>query len=246
MIVRTEAIVLRSVNYGETSQIVTLYTKALGTVAVMAKGARGPRSKFGSALQPMAHAQVVFYHKNSRDVHTLSEASHTTLFRKLYRELDRMEVGVRVIEVVRVLMSRPEPDSVTFDMLLDVLTRLENSNRHWTNLLPYCQLRLSASLGFAPIVDRDDVLNIGQAGGYVSLEDGNITESKPTQPSTPVSRKAIRAVGVMMHADLDTVMRMNLDPAVLNEVVELVETYLRYHVEDFWPSRSKLVFDRML
>lgn len=246
MIVKTEAIVLRSVNYGETSQIVTLYTRTMGTVAVMAKGARSPKSRFGSALQPMSHAQVVFYFKNSRNVQTLSESTHLTLFRKIYRELDRMAIGVQIIESVRVLMPHPEPDEFAFDSLLDVLTRLEEADERWANLLPYFQLRLSVTLGFAPALDREDVRGIGSVGGFLSLTDGTVSEFKPTGPSAPASRTAIRAIGVIVHANLDTVMRMDIENAVLHEVVELVDLYLKYHVEDFRPSRSKVVFDRIL
>ena len=246
MIVRTEAIVLRSISYGETSQVVTLYTRSMGTVAVMAKGWRGPRSKFGSALQPMSHVQVVFYHKASRNVHTLSESSHITLFRKTSRELGRMAVGVRMIETMLILMPHPEPDEPAFDMLLDVLQRLDEVDHHWINLLPYLQLRLSGSLGFAPALDREDVRQIGSAGGFLVLTDGSISESKPAEPAAQASRRAIRALGVLVHADLDVVMRMDLDKPVSDEVVQLVETYLRYHVEDFRPSKSKAVFDRIL
>ncbi len=246
MIVTTEAIVLRSINYGETSQIVTLYTRAMGTVAVIAKGARSPKSRFGSALQVMSHGQVVFYFKNSRNVHTLSESTHLTLFRRIYRELDRMAVGIPIIESIRVLMPHPEQDEFAFDVLLEVLTRLEEADDRWENLLPYFQLRLSAALGFAPALDREDIRRIGSAGGFLSLTDGNVSESKPAEPSAPASRKAIRAIGVLVLTELDTVMRMDLERYVAVEVVKLVEMYLRYHVEDFRPSRSKAVFDRIL
>lgn len=246
MLIRTEAIVLRSVNYGETSQIVTLFTRQMGTVAVMAKGARGPKSRFGSALQPMSHVQVVFYYKNSRDVHTLSECTHVTMFRRLWKELDRMSIGIRMVELVGILMRRPEPDEQAFDTLLEVLTRLDRAERHWLNLLPYFELQLTASLGFAPAIDADDVRQIGEAGGFIDLTDGNVSESKPGATSSPASRRAIRAIGVLVHAELDTVMRMNLDRSVYLEVVQLIESYLRYHVEDYRASRSKTVFDRIL
>ena len=133
MIVKTEAIILRSINYGETSKIVTLYTRQLGTIAVMAKGSRNPKSKFGSSLQPMSHVQVVFYYKPSRNVHTLSESTHSTLFRRTCRELERMAVGVQIIESVRVLLPHPEPDEMAFDMLVEVLTRLDTVEEHWSN-----------------------------------------------------------------------------------------------------------------
>lgn len=246
VIIRTEAIVLRSVNYGETSQIVTLFTRRLGTVAVMARGARGPKSKFGSSLRPLSHIQVVFYHKSSRDVHTLSECSHLSLFQRTYSDMSRLAVGVRIIELVGTLLGRPEPDERAFDLLLEVLGRLETAEQRWTNLLPYWQLQLTVGLGFAPMIDRETVTAIDGGGGFLELVDGSISKTKPRSASRPASRRAIRALGVFVHTDLDTVMRMDLDAEALHEVVELADSYIQYHVEDYRPSRSKDVFSRIL
>ncbi len=245
MIVRTEAIALRSVDYGETSQIVTLYTKRMGTVAVMAKGARGARSRFGSALQPMSHLQAVFYYKSSREVHSLSEASHMSVFKQLRRDIGRLSMGLRIVETVGTLMPRPESNEDAFQTILDVLTRLDVEDGHWANLLPYFQLQLSAVMGFAPVLDKEQIEQVGTSGGYIQLEDGSAVTSKPPVPAIPASRQAVRALGVMLHADLSTILRMNVAPPLLDELGEIVETYLNYHVIDFRQSRSKRVFENM-
>ena len=237
---------LRGVKYGETSQIVTLFTRRMGTVAVMARGARGAKSRFGSSLQPLSHVQVVFYFKPARDVHTLSESSHISLFSRTSRDLERMATAVRIVETVASLYPRPEPDERMFDILLEILTRLNQAEDRWKNLLPFFQLQISASLGFSPMVDREDVRSVDSAGGYFSLIDGSISRRKPSSPSVSATRSTLRAVGILVHADLDTIMQMNLDKPVLDEVIDLVESYLRYHVEDFRPSRSKTVYDRIL
>jgi len=245
MIVRTEAVALRSVDYGETSQIVTLYTRRLGTVAVMARGARGAKSRFGSALQPMSHLQAVFYHKPSREVHSLSEATHLTVFRQIPREIDRLSLGLRIVETVNSLMPNPEANDEAFDVILGVLRRLDTESGHWKNLLPYFELQVSAFMGFAPLLDKPQIEEISASGGYLRLDDGSATTSKPNTPAVPATRQAIRALGVMLHTDIDTIMRMNVPTNVLDEVITIVETYLTYHVVDFRQSRSKRVFENM-
>ena len=49
----TDAIVLKAMKYRDTSRIVTFYTRAFGKLRAIAKGARGPKNKFGSALEPL-------------------------------------------------------------------------------------------------------------------------------------------------------------------------------------------------
>ena len=211
MIVRTEAIVLKSVNYGETSQVVTLFTRASGTVAVMAKGARSPKSKFGSALQVLSHVQVVYYFKPTREVHTLSEASHLTRFTNIYADLGRMSVAARIVEGLATLFRRPEPDPSLFDAVHGVLDRLNGSDEHWGNLLPYAQLRMCASLGFMPMVSKDEVKALSSSGGFLRLDDGGIEELKPASAGVPISRRAARSLGVLIFADLDTALQMDMD-----------------------------------
>lgn len=245
MIVRTEAVVLRSVDYGETSQIVTLYTRSLGTVAVMARGARAAKSRFGSALQPISHIQAVFYHKPSREVHSLSEATHLSVFKQMRREMDRLSLGLRIVETVNTLMPHPEANDHAFEVILGVLQRLDAESGHWENLLPYFELQVCAFMGFAPLLDKPQIEKVTASGGFVRLDDGGATTSKPQIPSVPASRPAIRALGVLLHAGLDTVMRMNVPNEILDEVVTIVETYLNYHVVDYRHSRSKRVFENM-
>ena len=50
-LVSTDAIILHSFRYGETSKIVRLLTRDHGPQSVIAKGAMNPKSKFGARLQ---------------------------------------------------------------------------------------------------------------------------------------------------------------------------------------------------
>ena len=60
-IVSTEAIVLRTVNYSETSVIATVFSKTHGKIALMAKGARKPKNPFFAQLEPMNSLQIDFF-----------------------------------------------------------------------------------------------------------------------------------------------------------------------------------------
>lgn len=244
-IVRTEAIVLRSLDYGETSQIVTLFTREKGKLGVMAKGARRPKSSFGATLQPMAYTQVVFYYKPTRTLQTLSESSHVESFHRLRRGLERITVGLRIVEFVEALMETEDPQPTVFALLVRVLRRLNAAGRRVTNLWPYVQLQLAQSLGVAPAVDRDRVEAVTSKKGMLSLVDGGVypdsdRDAAPEEPRR-ASRAALRAYAVCARADLDTVMRLEMSPSVRREVEELVRDFLRYQFDDAYPDRSRSV-----
>ncbi len=247
MILQTEAFVLRSIDYGETSRIVTLFTKQRGKVAVMAKGARRSGSRFGSSLQPMSYTHVVIYYKPSRNVQTLSESSHLHFFDGITRNLESVSCGLRIVELVHALMQEEERSPRAFDLVLEVLDRLNRTFERVDNLLYYFQLRFASVLGFAPDVDRD-VLDDLADSGCLSLETGTILPFRHAPAGTvrAASRQALRAFAVCAQADLEHVMRMNLSPKLRLELGRLIDDYLRYHVEDAYPTRTAKIVSQML
>ena len=100
MIVTTEAIVLRRRKQGDTSKILTLYTKAFGKLNVIAKGAREVKSKFGASLETFTHATVVFYRKEHRDLHLLSKAETIESNSQISKSLEKIEQAMAIIELV--------------------------------------------------------------------------------------------------------------------------------------------------
>jgi DNA repair protein RecO (recombination protein O) len=244
MIVRTEAVVLRSLPYGETSRIVTLFTRDRGKLAVMAKGARRTKSRFGSTLQPMSYVQVVYYYKPSRSLQLLSDSSHVTAFHQIGRDLEKISIGLRIVELTSALMQDEQQNALVFNLLLQVLHRLDGAGDRLANTLPYFQMRLATALGFSPAFQRDIVQELPDSGGALDFETGAIFPPTATG-CRRASRSALRAFAVCARADLDAVMRMNVAADTRIELNELVEEYLKYHVEEAYPFKSNRVISQL-
>lgn len=248
MIIRTEAIVLRSIDYGETSEIVTLFTREKGKLAVMAKGARRSGSRFGSSLQPTSYSQVVFYYKSSRSVQTLTESSHVRPFHGISRDLTTLSYGLRIVELAYALMQEQEENHVVFNLLVEVLERLSRTPNRIENLFYFFQLRFASILGFAPDVRRDALDALPDRGGMLSLETGAVFGPTQTDGRSVrrASRTALRAFAVLARADLETALRMRTSPKVMQELGRLIEDFFRYHVEDAYPTRSTRIVGQLL
>ena len=86
-IVKTEGIVLKRMDFLETSRIVTIYTKKFGKVKVLAKGIRRPKSRFGSSLETLTRSAIVFYKREQKDLYTISESDILDSHEDLRRDL---------------------------------------------------------------------------------------------------------------------------------------------------------------
>ena len=239
MIVRTDAVVLRAFDYGETSRIANVLTRTHGVISVIAKGARRPKSRFGSTLQPLSHVQVVFYHKANRGLQTLKEASHVTRFPNLLADLDRLPTALRAIEISRAMLGEGDTHPVAVDLLVATLSVLDLAEEREGNALPWFALHLAGLLGFAPDVQREDVLALGDGGGGLVLDTGAVVP--PGTGGIRASRAALRAFAVFARTDLETSMRMALDEATRREVDNLVDAYLRTHSGSTAPERVRAV-----
>ena len=71
---KTEAVVLRSIRYGEADRILHLYSAARGRVNAIAKGVRKPRSRFGGRLEPFFRLDLVL-HEGRSELLTVTSVS---------------------------------------------------------------------------------------------------------------------------------------------------------------------------
>ena len=70
---KTEAIVLRSIRYGEADRILHLYSRERGRIGAVAKGVRRPKSRFGGRLEPLFRVGLVL-HEGRGELHTVTSA----------------------------------------------------------------------------------------------------------------------------------------------------------------------------
>lgn len=252
MIVRTDAIVLHAFDYGETSRIVRLLTRQHGVIGVLARGARRPTSQFGSTLQPLSYIQAVYYWRPQRGLQTLKESAHAVRFRRLTQDVARVTLGLRVLEIARALVEEGEAHPLALDLVARTLTFLDAAETHVANAVPWFQLRLASLLGFAPDVQREDVVALGDGGGRLLLESGTVVPDGADRDGlvadadgVRASRAALRAFAVFARTDLETAGRMRLDTETRHEVEGLVDAFLRVHTESTYPERVRHVSDQL-
>ena len=70
---KTEAVVLRSLRFGEADRVLHLYTLERGRIGALAKGIRKTKSRFGARLEPTSHVSLQCYRGRELDVVTQVE-----------------------------------------------------------------------------------------------------------------------------------------------------------------------------
>ena len=100
MQIKDKAICLRAVNYSETSQVVTLFTRDHGKIAAMAKGSRRAKSSFDGAIEVFSFGETMFIIKDSGvQLATLTEFGQQPRFRMLSQNLNALNAALFAVEL---------------------------------------------------------------------------------------------------------------------------------------------------
>jgi DNA repair protein RecO (recombination protein O) len=150
---KTEAIVLRSIRYGEADRILHLYTPERGRIGAIAKGARRARSRFGARLEPFFQIAVVL-HEGRGDLYTVTGVDTIDAHAGLRESAEALDAAARACDAVSRLFETDEPHPEVFALLGHELTLLASDPAHPGAARPEnglaFRLKLLLAAGFVP------------------------------------------------------------------------------------------------
>jgi DNA repair protein RecO (recombination protein O) len=172
---KTEAVVLRSLRFGEADRILHLYTRDRGRISAIAKGVRRAKSRFGGRLEPFSHVSLVL-HEGRSDLMTVTGADSVRPHRRLKEHAATLDAAARACDAVGRLFETSEPHPEVFHLLLNELALLDAdpANATHANQLAF-RMKLLLAAGLAPQLgacascgEREHLSGFsGAAGGVV-------------------------------------------------------------------------------
>lgn len=233
MIRKTDAVVLLTRKYQESSLLTTLYTREYGRQNFIVKGYRSKRGrKKHSYFQPMSVIHTVFYYKESRGLQTVTESSLLHFFKRLQTEPVRIALGMLVAEIFAMSVKEEgERNDALFDLLKNVLIRLDEQEGRLIHVVIWYLLHLTLHLGFFPHNGVDDL----EAPIVFDLKAGVLRNS-------PKRRASDHLFLAFMHSTLDSCSELRFTNEDKREMINTLLDYYRYHVEGFRNPGSLEVF----
>lgn len=172
--VKTEAVVLRSMRYGEADRILHLYTPHRGRIGAIAKGVRRARSRFGGRLEPFFRLRVEL-HEGRGELLTVTGAQTVNGHPRLRSAPQALDAAARACDAVGRLFETSEPHPGVFNLLCRKLALLDERPTSATRAHALAfRLKLLAGAGLAPQLgscvscgDRDHLVGFSPASGGV-------------------------------------------------------------------------------
>ena len=154
MSTKDTAICIRTVDYSDTSQIVTLFSAASGKISAIAKGSKRKKSSFGGPIELFSYGQIIFIPSVSGKLATLAEFQQKPVFMPLRRNLYAINCAMFAAELIAAFTHDHDPHPVLFDAFVGFIHDVQDAgdDDKALALLILFQLSLLSDIGTKPVL----------------------------------------------------------------------------------------------
>ncbi len=241
---KTKGIVLKTVKYGETSVIVSAYTELFGLQSYIVKGVRKDTKKSQSKqnyFQPGAILSMEVYHNELKNLQFIKEYQWSELYERIFFDVVRNAIATYMLEVLQKSLKQPENNPDLFYFIENVLTTLDKcSNPLAANLPLYFMVQLGRELGFELQGKYSNEMHT------LDLQEGSFCTGIPHHPYYTDGVIAEHISSVNAVKNYEALENLKLNREVRRQLLNVLQTYITLHVQDFGEMRSAAVLQDVL
>ncbi len=241
---KTKGLVLRTVKYGDSSLIVSVFTELFGLQSYIISGVR-KSSKKGSSqanlLQPGALLDLVVYHQSSKSLHRIKDFQWSYWYKELFSSVPKNSISLFMVELLHRCLKQPEPNPDLFHFVEDCLMELDaSSDTVAANMPLFFAVHLSFFFGFRLMDERESTT------AWLDLREGRFVPEQPlhTDHLAPEDASVILQLLRVMHPN--ELLELRLNRSVRRRLLQSMELYYQLHQPDFGSLRSLPVLRSVL
>ena len=240
----TKGIVLRTVKYGDSGIITTVYTELFGVQSYIVKGVRQSSKKSqGKAnyFQPSAMLDMTVYHNQMKHLQFIKDYNWAYLYENVLFDVVKNTVAMYIIELLQHSLKQPEANPELFYLIEDSLMQLDKGSPTLTANLPlYFTLHLASELGFAIQGDYSSVTPI------LDLAEGSFIETLPNHQhyvTNDLAKLTSQLNSINFYNELENI---KLNITTRRQLSDAYLQFLALHVSDFGELKSLSILQEIL
>lgn len=240
MVISTSGIVLKSVKYGETSCVVTVYTDRFGIQAYLVNGIRtGAKSSKAHLYQPASVLEMEVYHNQFKNLQRVKEARWKKVYQSIFSDVIKNAVASFIVEVFQRSIIAEEQNEALYHFIENQLFVLDQALPPETANMPVLFMAsLPAFLGFAP------ENNFSEKMPFFDLREGSFVaqdHEAHVDPSPVINEALSQVLSSAQHLQ-----PLRLNGEIRRRLLYLLENYYQYHVDGFSQLKTLRVLETIL
>lgn len=238
-LLKTEAIVLRKLDYGDSSRIIQFFSEEFGKLPAIIKGARSPKSKFGLVFDSFNYVQIVFYKKESRDIQLVKDVDLLNHFGNIKEDLDRIQYASAIVELLSNLLTENEAHKKLFKGSVKAFELLNNPDRDPKLFFAKYFIFFIKEIGYAISIDVcsqcGSLINSDQPVGF-NYDSGIIcSECKSDRLVHLELEKELFNLFICLNHKKTEIKYNQRD---LDRIIRMLEKFLKYNIHEFKGLKS--------
>jgi len=241
---KTKGIVLRTVKYGETSVIVTIFTELFGVQAYLVNGVRTSTKRgTGKAVlfQPSAILDMVVYHSELKQLQRIKEFRWAHIYQHILSDVKKNAVALFMVELLTKCLKQPEEQSDLFHFAEDAFLHLDESSETIAANFPlYFALHMPVFFGFR-IND-----NYSDRNSFLDLQEGSFVSQAPSTTWFLEDKAAVVTSQILKSQRPEELEQLKLHHEFRRVLLQAYEKYYALHIQDFGTMRTLPVLREIL
>ncbi len=224
---KCEGIVIRANHYGESNKIVTLFTRELGKIGVMARGAKKPSSRLSALTHPFTYGSFLIQTGSGSGMGTLSQGEIIASMRSIREDIFLTAYASYVVELTDRATESRKSNPFLFELLFQTLTYIDEGYDKDVLLYIY-KLKMLDVLGIAPQLNRCAICGASDGVFAFSTKEGGLLchrcyEHDPYHIKlTPMLVKLLR---LFYYMDLKRLGSISLKEETKKRLAFIIDTY---------------------
>ncbi len=231
---QTPAVVIGSIDYGESDRIVTFYTSEFGKIRGIAKGAKRSKKRFPNRLEPFTHVKLSFFEKQISSLVRVESCDLISPWARIREDLVKIAYASHLLELIREMTAERQKSPGVFELLIHFLSLIE-AGEISEKLLRIFEIRLLSFLGYRPNLERCALCKqrVKEGSSGFSLRRGRIIcpECREKEGGVlPLSAGTARTLSQALNLDLDKLSHLAFSQKALEESREILPKFISYQI----------------
>lgn len=225
MLEKIEGIIIKTIDYGETNKIITIFSKNIGKFTAIARGAKKPRSRMAAVAQPFILGQFFVY--INRGLSSIQQGEIIDSFRGIREDIVKTAYTAYVMELTEKLLDDKSPDPFLYEQLYETMKWVSVKENSDVPIMMY-ELKLFAKGGFEP-----NLSNCVNCGSKESLEAFSLSEGgllcnrcRQIDPDAIfLTKTLIKLLRIFQNVGLEQVGDISVKPENIKLLRQLIDAY---------------------
>lgn len=221
-----EGIITKETKYGDSSRIITVITKELGKISILAGNVRRGKHGLLNATSLFSHSKFIIFKGGSSSLYKLNDAELITSFSSIKESLEAMAFASYLCDIENSVIPENSPEEAQYLLLLRSLYLLAKPNVNFEKIKAVFEFRTLYINGLMP-----DLTHCGDCGSNTKLTELNIFDgalyctncSENHQNSYKINDSILSALSYIVVSEETKVFSFNMSETAINYLSSLGE-----------------------